>query len=160
MTPPSIRALISVCVCGGERGRRRPAEREPSGPPSRSPRAMSLVFGGGGAPGDAERRCRLGVRVQESPGMNRVGRCWVEVRAGRPAWQHRDLSPRARRKREVEIPPSSCQNKKVLQSLSLSLLVCQLTAVTKEFVAPGMCCFSGIEGAARNDNWVLVHFFF
>ena len=92
--------------------------------------------------------------MQESPGMNRVGRCWGRGKSR----QRGELPPRQRaRCKRWKFCPHPARIKKLLQSTSLP--VCQLTAVTKAFVALGMCCFSGIEGAAQNDNWVLFHFF-
>lgn len=54
--------------------------------------------------------------MQDSPGMSRVGRCWGRGKSRETRWQHGELSPRqrAQHKREIEILPSSRQNKESL----------------------------------------------
>lgn len=89
--------------------------------------------------------------MKKSPGMDRGGKMRESC--------HRD------RGHDVCKSWKSCPCpagiKEVLQSArsSLCLPVCQLETVTKALVALGMCCFSGIEGAAQNDNWVFFFIF-
>lgn len=94
--------------------------------------------------------------VQERLGMGRGGAAG-KGRTGTPTSSVMVTGPRVTRSWEFCPHPSS--KKQSSQSSPPSLLACQLTRVTKASVAPGMCCCSGIQRAARNDNWVLSHFF-